>query len=174
MITILSHPVFSFNGKIFITNKAVVSAYLYFLNIDKRGIVVFLKKIKIFFILVLLSNSTFASCFIEEIVELADDDYTLAEVKEECNSKVDESECRLSRIYNYAKKGARLSKILRNCDVEKQTNKSVPKPGFKSTTETDISLCITAYGSCQMDTIIPMGSSCYCPTNDEPIWGVAE
>ena len=48
--------------------------------------------------------------------------------------------------------------------------------GFQSQapTSTAASVCVTNWGLCQMGIAIPVGSNCYCPSFQGPLWGIAQ
>ena len=68
-------------------------------------------------ILLLISEAAFASCFIEEIVDLHDSGYSVSEIRNQCDGKVDESDCSIGKIVNYAENDEGLSFILKRCEI---------------------------------------------------------
>ena len=69
-------------------------------------------------IFLLISKFGFASCFIEEVVDFHDSGQSAREIRNECDGKVDESDCSIGKIIGYAKDGERLSSILKRCEIK--------------------------------------------------------
>ena len=79
----------------------------------------------------------------------------------------DDSDCKGDRVCNKNGKCVNPEE-----DVFKPTPRTV-NPAFVPQQQRIASVCQTNYGRCAMSVPIPIGSSCYCPTQVGPIAGVA-
>lgn len=131
-------------------------------------------KIPILANLLLFSNIAFSSCFIEEVVDLYDSDFSASEIRSECDKKVEDSDCSIGKIIRYAEGGVRLTSILRRCEAQDNySNSNYGREQYQQPTNTIANFCTTPYGNCRMAEPIPQGASCYCPTYNGPVGGIA-
>jgi hypothetical protein len=120
-----------------------------------------------------ISNHAYSSCFIEDVVDLFDAEYSRNEIREECDGQVEESDCSLSKIIKYARDGKGLSSILRRCEIrDNDSNGSYRRDQYEVPTQVPARICATPYGNCPMAVPIPQGSSCYCPSSYGAVWGI--
>ena len=125
------------------------------------------------FLLVVFSDYLAAACFIEEVVDLYDSGYNSAEIRDECHSRVEESDCSIGKIMAYAREDVPLSSILRRCEIrENFSNDSYRRDQYQLPTQAIARICATPYGNCPMAEAIPQGSSCFCPSISGPVWGI--
>ncbi len=121
------------------------------------------------------SNSSVAACFIDEVVELYDEELTRKEIREECDNEVLESKCSITRIYRYAERDKSLSYILRRCEsFEDSDDSSNNRNQYQAPSSSPATICATTYGLCRMSEAIPKGVSCYCQTYSGQVWGLSQ
>ncbi|ARN73957.1 hypothetical protein [Oceanicoccus sagamiensis] len=123
--------------------------------------------------IITFSTSLKAACFIEEVIDLYDSGYSATQVREECDGRVEESNCSLGKIIGYSQQEMGLASILRQCEIqENYSNQSYRRGQYQLPSATPARVCATPYGSCPMAEPIPLGSSCYCPGSSGPVWGI--
>ncbi len=113
-------------------------------------------------------GTAYASCEVEEVIELVGEELSRTMIKEECDNRVvDAGRCSLSKVIRYAKRGYDAEEIYDKCEEKIADDKS-DSPGRNFA-----SACYTNFGSCPMRVALPVGSSCICYTYSGNFPGVA-
>ena len=113
-----------------------------------------------------IASPAFASCEVEEVVELVAEELSRRMIKEECDNRVqDAGKCSLSRIIRYAKRDMSADEIYEKCSGSSSTQGSVqPRMATR---------CDTPYGSCPITFGAgPVGGSCWCRFWNGTAYGV--
>ena len=115
-----------------------------------------------------IASPAYASCEVEEVVELVvDEDLSRRMIKEECDNRVEDAgKCSLSRVIRYAKRDMSADEIYEKCSGESNSGRSnQPRMATR---------CDTPYGSCPLIySAAPVGGSCWCRFWNGTATGVA-
>lgn len=122
-------------------------------------------------IMVFFCGIAYAECTIDEVVDLYDADTTLTDARNICDNTITNSDCSITKIFNYANKGKGLRYIKEKCEII--TNDYNNKSQYQIPDNSPASICMTPFGSCPMAVPIPKGASCTCYTGSGPIMGMS-
>ena len=71
-----------------------------------------------FFLVQAPMTYSYASCDIEEVIDLFEEDYSKSEAKDECKKRVSDSDCSITKIYNLLEDGKSDKSINRRCEED--------------------------------------------------------
>ena len=127
----------------------------------------------IFMFLSLGSNSQ-ERCVVEDVVDLVKEKLTLSQVLKQCSSVRDGGTCSVTQAYRYAKEDALdADEIKEKCTSKDRQSRPVPPQNYPPQNAQRAGFCVTNFGSCPLGMFLTVGSPCYCPTLQGPVWGFA-
>lgn len=131
---------------------------------------IFVMVIYILFQIILNPIPVYSSCNIDEVVDMYEGGSPLNQIREDCDSQVEDSDCTISKIVSYSRRGKTLSQIRRLCNLDEGRHfREIP---YQEPNNRPSFMCFTPFGPCQMAVAGPTGMSCVCMTPTGPIGGI--
>jgi len=103
------------------------------------------------------------TCYIEDVIEMVDDDVQKADIIEKCNGKVADTEnCSIRKVIRLAKDGRSQRRIERECDTPTVIADAPRNPATQANLTSNI--CQTPVMWCSIGQFGPVGTPCWCNT----------